>query len=147
MKVLILEDEPELNKLASEYLRQIGHEVWSAFNLEDAADILEQLEFAVDLIIADKRLPDGESTEFILEVREKLPNAKIAMVSGYLTGDEREILEKENIRCYDKPLLYSKVVKDATDAPPHLVAREASAPSKMPMKIRRTWRPYVKSKK
>lgn len=116
MNILILEDEPDLNRLATEFLTMLGHRVYSALNLESAWKVFEELNYQVDLIIADKRLPDGKGIDFVLEIREKWPKVQIAMVSGFLHPEDRALLSRERIKHYAKPVIYSRVVKDAETA-------------------------------
>lgn len=117
VKILVIEDEPELNQLSVESLRAAGHDVWSALSLTEAWTAFEQLSFKVDLIIADKRLPDGNGADFAMRIRREYPNVRMAMVSGFLTSAEKQSLEAENIRCYAKPALYRKVAEDARIPP------------------------------
>ena len=112
MKILFIEDEKELNEIGAEQMKARGHDVWQAYNAEEARALLELKGDAIDLIIADHQLPDEEGIHLIIEVRSQMPSIKVAIVSAYLNEMEIEILESESIPYFHKPVLYSDVIKD-----------------------------------
>ncbi len=67
MRVLVIEDEPELARLVCENLRRAGHAA-------DTVDLLELAEAALatvsyDLILLDLNLPDGDGLRWLKRVR------------------------------------------------------------------------------
>jgi DNA-binding response OmpR family regulator len=57
-RILIVEDQEELNLLWSEFLGQLGHDVATATDLTSARQVLAA-GFAPDLALIDWTLPDG----------------------------------------------------------------------------------------
>ena len=66
MRILFIEDEWELNEVASEQLRSMGHQVNSMLGIEDSRRYMEDHPDTTDLIIADHRLPDGQGVKFVI---------------------------------------------------------------------------------
>lgn len=66
-KILIVEDNQDFNKAVSTYLAQYDHSVFSAFNANEAYDIL--YENQIDLIVSDIMMPGTDGFEFVKTVR------------------------------------------------------------------------------
>ena len=67
-KILVLEDDKELNKTVCSFLNQSGYEAYGCINAVDAYDTLADNVF--DLIISDIMMPDIDGFEFARTVRE-----------------------------------------------------------------------------
>lgn len=67
-KILVLEDDKELNKTVCSFLNQSGYEAYGCLNAVDAYDTLADNIF--DLIISDIMMPDIDGFEFASNVRE-----------------------------------------------------------------------------
>ena len=67
MRLLLVEDQPDLATLTSEALRGHGHVVDVATCLEDADAYFEAGEY--DLLLLDRQLPDGDSLGWLRRVR------------------------------------------------------------------------------
>lgn len=111
MNVLFLEDEVELNDVGVEQLRNLGHTVHPALNLAEARTIVDEHWQNLHLIMADHRLPDGHGIDYLLEVKERYPRIKLAVVSGCLTPDDEHTLKVAEIPFFTKPLLYRQVMQ------------------------------------
>ncbi|MFI3313271.1 MAG: response regulator transcription factor [Eubacteriales bacterium] len=68
-RILIVEDDVELNAITKAYLVHAGFDTVSAFSCHDAETILETSE--VDLILLDMMLPDQWGTALCQRIREK----------------------------------------------------------------------------
>lgn len=90
-KILILEDDENLNKGVTLCLKKEGYLVSSAHTIRKAAAYLEQEDF--QLVICDISLPDGTGLDFGKIVRQKSSAYLI-----YLTALDQEI---DMIRGYD----------------------------------------------
>jgi DNA-binding NtrC family response regulator len=128
MRILFIEDEWELNEVASEQLRSMGHQVHSTLGIEDARRFMEDHPDTIDLIIADHRLPDGQGVKFVIDARRANPRIKVAVVSGCLTDDDIALLQQERIHYFNKPLLYSTVLRALTRPPLESLVVVESAP-------------------
>lgn len=92
-KILIVEDDNNLNRGISLRLEKEGYQVYPAFTKAEAEQIFKME--AVDMIICDITLPDGSGLEFGKAVREQSDvillyltalNQEIDIINGYDTG-------------------------------------------------------------
>lgn len=72
-RILLIEDNAELSEIITAYLEREGLSVNPVYDLESAVDFLSRQ--AVDLIILDINLPDGDGLNFLRELRRdsKIP--------------------------------------------------------------------------
>jgi two-component system response regulator MtrA len=83
MRVLIIDDEPSLSSLASEYFRLAGHEPVSCADGESALELLGR-DPGFDVIILDKRLPglSGIDTFKALKADPRLRDIPVIVLSA-----------------------------------------------------------------
>jgi DNA-binding response OmpR family regulator len=67
-KILVLEDDVQLNKSVCTYLNRNGYEATGCLNANDAYDAMYEVVF--DLIISDIMMPEVDGFEFVKTVRE-----------------------------------------------------------------------------
>ena len=99
-KILIVEDDPLINKMYSEKLSRDGYEVEVASNGREGLEKLKAGGF--NLIILDIMMPVMSGTELIIEIKkdqalEKLP---IIVLSNLTEGPEIEKAKKMGISEY-----------------------------------------------
>ena len=73
-KILVVEDDPELNRSVCSFLNQSGYEATGCLNANDAYDAMYETVF--DLIVSDIMMPDIDGFEFVRTVRtlnEEIP--------------------------------------------------------------------------
>lgn len=90
MKVLIVEDRPELARLLVRYLRAVACDIVVAINREQATEIIRSTN-PLDLITIDLGLPDStkeDSIEWLKELRELRPNSVVVVLSGVVSREE-----------------------------------------------------------
>lgn len=83
-KIIVIEDDKNLNRGITLRLQKEGYRVFSAYNLKDAKAFVEKESF--DLIISDINLPDGNGLIFCEEVRKQ---SKVYII--FLTALDTEI--------------------------------------------------------
>ncbi len=79
-KVLIVEDDRELNKTVCSFLNHSGYEAVGCLNADDAYDVL--YETTVDLIVSDIMMPGVDGFEFARTVRELSENIPILFMTA-----------------------------------------------------------------
>ena len=82
--ILLLEDDESLNRGISLKLSKEGYQVLSAYTMREAKSMFEKE--AIDLVISDITLPDGNGLDFGRAVREK---SDVHLI--YLTAMDQEI--------------------------------------------------------
>ncbi len=88
-KILVVEDEVQLNQLFCKTLRRNGYEVLSAADALKALDMLETE--MVDMVISDVMMPGMNGFELVEQLRELYPDMPIMLVTA--KGD---IMDKQN---------------------------------------------------
>ncbi len=68
MKVFVIEDNPVYNDYVCNLLKKDSFDTMSAYNLATAKKLLAKSEVD-DIVVADLRLPDGESIELLRWMR------------------------------------------------------------------------------
>ena len=109
--ILLLEDDESLNRGISLKLSKEGYQVLSAYTILEAKSMFEKE--AIDLVISDITLPDGNGLDFGRAVREKSDvhliyltamDQEIDIVNGYDTGADDYITKPFSVN-----ILVSKV--------------------------------------
>ena len=67
-KILVLEDDKELNRTVCAFLNNSGYEAASCLNANEAYDVL--YENTIDLIVSDIMMPDVDGFEFARNIRD-----------------------------------------------------------------------------
>ncbi|ANV98444.1 DNA-binding response regulator [Helicobacter enhydrae] len=80
MRILIVEDEPTLNKTLNELLGEYGYQTDIAESLKDGEYFCEIRNY--DLIIINYLLTDGVVTDFMTNIKSKMPKAQIVILSS-----------------------------------------------------------------
>jgi DNA-binding NtrC family response regulator len=78
---LIVDDEEPIRELVRQTLGGAGHQVADAGSGQAAMDLLERRRF--DLVILDYALPDTTGAALAGRIRERLPEQKLLIFSGY----------------------------------------------------------------
>lgn len=79
-KILVVEDDAELNRSVCSFLSQSGYEAIGCLNAEDAYDALYENLF--DLIISDIMMPRIDGFEFVQNVRDLNENIPILFMTA-----------------------------------------------------------------
>lgn len=80
MRILIAEDEPDMQKILRIYLEKEGHEVSSAYDGKEAFEHLCSNSF--DLLIADWMMPIMSGLELLKEIRRMAMPVKVIMLTA-----------------------------------------------------------------
>ena len=110
--VLIVEDDPELMKVAAMLFRSMGYEVLTAGNGMDALDIIERTH-DVDILFTDVIIPKGMTgIELARAARKRCPGLKIILASGYpLPALKEEHDDLDEFMFVSKPYRLSELAK------------------------------------
>jgi len=81
--ILLVEDEPGLRSLTRRMLESQGYIVLEAFSAEDALRIVGTGESRIDLLLTDIVMPQMNGREVATEVRRRMPEIRVLLMSGY----------------------------------------------------------------
>jgi two-component system cell cycle sensor histidine kinase/response regulator CckA len=85
-KVLLVEDEEPVRRVAQKALERAGYEVFTAASAEDALALLPSIP-AIDMLVTDVELPGIDGRRFSVVLAHRYPKLEILYTSGY-TDDE-----------------------------------------------------------
>lgn len=87
MKILLIEDEPELRKSIKQYLHQEGYIVESASDYLKGIEKIEVYDY--DCILVDITLPKGNGLDIIKQLKENNSKAGIIIISAKNSSDDK----------------------------------------------------------
>lgn len=82
-KILIIDDEASMRRILSVILESDGHSIIEADGVHSAFKLLSSNTF--DLVITDKKMPDGDGIEIINFCRENEPALPVVMLTAFAT--------------------------------------------------------------
>lgn len=101
MKILIIDDEPEILELISEEFKYNGHTVETADSGNEAVKILTSNSF--DVVLSDFRMPRGNGMSVLNFVNTLNPRPRFYFVSGQADESVDECLRKGALVFFHKP--------------------------------------------
>lgn len=87
MKILVVEDEKDLNRVITKHLKKNNYSVDSCFDGEQALDYVSYGEY--DLIITDIMMPKIDGYEFIKQLRVKGNSTPVIMLTAKDSLDDK----------------------------------------------------------
>jgi len=81
--VLLVEDEPFVREATRSILESVGFEVLSAADADAAIKTYEESTQPIDLVMTDMILPGRTGRELGEDLRQRSPNLKVLVTSGY----------------------------------------------------------------
>ncbi|MBL8911331.1 MAG: sigma-54-dependent Fis family transcriptional regulator [Archangium sp.] len=115
MTTLLIDDDRAFSSVAAAALQREGLPVTVAHSLHEARQQVSSKSF--DLVVLDRRLPDGDGLQVLPELRTQLPGAVIMMVTAH--GDIASAVEAIRLGAADylaKPVELSDLVFKARRA-------------------------------
>jgi DNA-binding NtrC family response regulator len=79
--ILIIDDEEKLRTLLSRIIRLEGFQVLESSDLKSGWKLIERN--AIDVLICDVKLPDGNGVDFVTQVKQKFPAIEIILLTAY----------------------------------------------------------------
>jgi DNA-binding NtrC family response regulator len=79
--ILIIDDEEKLRTLLSRIIRLEGFQVLESSDLKSGWKLMERN--AIDVLICDVKLPDGNGVDFVTQVKQKFPAIEIILLTAY----------------------------------------------------------------
>ena len=113
VRILIIDDDPQILDMLGQTLEREGHEVVDAPNGKEGLKLYR--ENPTDLIITDLIMPEKEGIETIMELRRDFPDVKIIAISGGGHNDADQYLsmaQKLGVqRTFAKPVARAELLK------------------------------------
>ncbi|WP_024881996.1 response regulator transcription factor [Methylosinus sp. LW3] len=87
MRILLVEDQPELATSVAKRIRQAGYAIDTFGTIRDADAALDEQSYAIAVL--DRRLPDGDGLSLVARIRGKHPGSRILMLTALDAIDSR----------------------------------------------------------
>ena len=87
MKILVIEDERDLNRIITKHLKKNNYSVDSCFDGQEALDFINYSEY--DLIITDIMMPNVDGYEFIDKLRANKNDTPVIMLTAKDTLEDK----------------------------------------------------------
>jgi CheY-like chemotaxis protein len=107
--ILLVEDEPEVRKLAREMLARLGYRVLEAADADQALALWDALKDSIDLLLTDVIMPHTSGRELAEQLTAVRPGLKVLYMSGYTD----EVIARSGIVQNDTPLLQKPFSREA----------------------------------
>jgi len=115
-RILFVEDEHAVRKIAAKTLRKRGYTVVEAADGEEAYEILEEGEEQFDLMISDVVMPGMDGPTLLKKGRALLGDARIVFISGYAEEEFSELLAEEpDVTFIPKPFTLAQLATKVKD--------------------------------
>lgn len=102
--VLLVDDEIPLMTLGEKMLHRLGYNAIALNNPHAALELFDQNPERFDLVVTDLRMPEMSGLELAQEMRQRDPQVKILITTGYSETEFYEYLENKTIQgCLIKP--------------------------------------------
>ena len=114
MDVLLVEDNPVNRKVAVRLLEKQGHTVLTANNGREALEVLDRLNWTIDLILMDVQMPEMDGYQATAAIRERESRAGghlpiVAMTAHALDRDKERCLAAGMDSYLTKPIQLDKL--------------------------------------
>jgi CheY-like chemotaxis protein len=118
-RILVIEDDADILKMASEALGRMNYQVFKSASLKEARDVFKRENGRFHLILSDISLPDGSGLDLCLELKAQKPDIKAILSSGYPSREvNRDDIEKSGMPFITKPYnltLLFKTIRETLD--------------------------------
>jgi len=96
--ILVVDDERNVRKVLSNYLRKEGFAVETARNYEEAAHKADELN--IDLVLTDMRLPGQSGLDLLQWIKRKQPSLPVLVITAYGSIDNAVEVMKNGAASY-----------------------------------------------
>ncbi|HLH29553.1 MAG TPA: response regulator [Terriglobia bacterium] len=108
MKILIVDDEPEILTIVSKWLTRAGHQVLTTTDPQKVSEYIQATDF--DVVLLDLIMPGSSGLNLIARIHEKKPKQAIIVMSVIEDTRVAVLAAQEGIEGYlTKPIDFDKL--------------------------------------
>ena len=119
VKILVIEDDPDLLAITSKRLEKLGFVTLKALNLSEAQIHLDESHTEIGAVISDLFLGNENGLNFFDSLAHESPHLPFILVTGDEDGDSRVrkyLAENKNFFCLQKPYTMDTLKTTLTEA-------------------------------
>ena len=108
-KILVIDDDNDMNTLLKKFLTKHGYEVETTFSGTEGEKLMGT--FKPDLVMSDYRLDDMDGAVLLTKIKEKNPDVPVIIITGY--SDLRTAVKVIRLGAFDyvtKPLVPDEIL-------------------------------------
>ena len=129
LKILVVDDDPEMRSLLAEELEEEGFQVIEAKN---GLDVMSELPFKTfDAVVTDWKLPLRDGLEILSSVKELQPQVPVILITAYGDSKVKKKVQKAGAYYMQKPFSMESF-KRLIQSVFHKRKREAAPPDPRP---------------
>ncbi len=114
-KILVIDDEEIVRISCKKCLIPEGYDVDLAGSGREGMELTGSTHY--DLILTDLKMPDMDGMEFLMKIKEKQPDAKVIMITGYSTVEHAvEAIKLGAFNYIEKPFTPDKLITAVKEA-------------------------------
>ena len=116
-RILLVEDEPNVRRIARRILERNGYTVLEAANGTEALRVLERRQEPIALVLTDLVMPEMGGRELASRLRIVSPTSRVLFMSGY-TEDavlRQSVMEPGSV-FLDKPFTFETLIRKVREA-------------------------------
>ena len=103
--ILVVDDEPAVNRVVTRYLSHVGYRVLDASSAAEALDRVRRQEPRVDLVLCDVVMPGVGGVDLAAVLLSRAPGPSVILMTGQLPDDVEQLdVNGQVVRVLRKPL-------------------------------------------
>lgn len=103
--ILVVDDEPAVNRLVTRYLSHLGYTVLDAGSAAEALERVRRRMPRIDLVLSDVVMPDVGGIELATALLSRAPGPSVILMTGALLPEIEHIdIDGQIVRVLRKPL-------------------------------------------
>ena len=126
--LLVVDDDLSTRRVLLDTLSSLKYQVIPAADGQEALDIYEQRSEEIDLILSDIVMPEMDGRELYRKLKEKNPEVKIILMTGYPLGKgTQKLLDHRKVAWLQKPITtktLARSIRGMLDGMPDEVVRQ-----------------------
>ena len=108
LKVLVVDDDPLIRELFTDFLQMLGEECIVCNSYEQALELIKTS--SPDIVLVDYNMPNMNGIEFIRMASKFIDRTKLCLLTGELASTIlSKFNEDERVRIIEKPVTLSKI--------------------------------------
>ncbi|MBF0191003.1 MAG: PAS domain S-box protein [Magnetococcales bacterium] len=112
LRVLVVDDEPQLVRILAEHLKSLGCQTAIAGSATEAVKLVRKDSGRFDLVITDQTMPDATGEQLLRALRGYAPELPVVLTSGYqIPCSPQELLATGFLEFLPKPVLTEDLKK------------------------------------